>query len=72
MYYYLYNCDLYLEEIDFTDDHINSIKFNKDLRASIYDFEVADEIRKLVFIELGVELKIGKGKLFEKFGKEDN
>lgn len=72
MYYYLYYCDLYLEEIDYTDQTINNIKFSKELRASINDFETAVDIRRIVFIELGVELRIGKGKLFEKFGKEDN
>ena len=72
MYYYLYYCDLYLEEIDYTEETINNIKFNKELRAGIKDFETAVDIRRIVFIELGVELRIGKGKLFEKFGKEDN
>lgn len=72
MYYYLYYCDLYLEEIDYTEETINNIKFNKELRASIKDFETAVDIRRIVFIELGVELRIGKGKIFEKFGKEDN
>lgn len=71
MYYCLYTSDMYLEEIDYTEEKINSVKFiNKEseIKAGIKDFETADEIRKLVFIELGVELKI---KRFRVFGKED-
>ena len=71
MYYYLYTSDMYLEEIDYTEDTLNRIIFinkKEDLKAGIKDFDTADEIRKIVFIELGFELKIGKMKLF---GKED-
>lgn len=71
MYYYLYTSDMYLEEIDYTENTLNRIIFinkKEDLKAGIKDFDTADEIRKIVFIELGVELKIGKMKLF---GKED-
>ena len=71
MYYYLYTSDMYLEEIDYTEDTLNRVIFinkKEDLKAGIKDFDTADEIRKIVFIELGVELKIGKMKLF---GKED-
>lgn len=69
MYYYLYTSDMYLEEIDFEDKKLNYVKFSnkdRDLRAGIKDFDTADEIRKIVFIELGVELKIGKMRVFEK------
>lgn len=71
MYYYLYTSDMYLEEIDYTEDTLNRIIFinkKEELKAGIKDFDTADEIRKIVFIELGIELKIGKMKLF---GKED-
>ena len=71
MYYYLYTSDMYLEEIDYTEDTLNRIIFinkKEDLKAGIKDFDTADEIRRIVFIELGVELKIGKMRLF---GKED-
>ena len=71
MYYYLYTSDMYLEEIDYEDNKLNYVKFSnkdKELRAAIKYFDTADEIRKIVFIELGVELKIGKMKLF---GKEE-
>ena len=71
MYYYLYTSDMYLEEIDYTENTLNRVIFinkKEDLKAGIKDFDTADEIRKIVFIELGVELKIGKMKLF---GKED-
>lgn len=72
MYYYLYTSDMYLEEIDYTESTLNRIIFinkKEDLRAGIKDFETAAEIRKIVFIELGIELKIEK---FKVFGKEEN
>ncbi len=72
MYYYLYTSDMYLEEIDYTESTLNRIIFinkKEDLKAGIKDFETADEIRKIVFIELGIELKIEK---FKVFGKEEN
>lgn len=67
MYYYLYTSDMYLEEIDYEENKLNNVKFSnkdKDLRAGIKYFETADEIRRIVFIELGIELKIGKMKVF--------
>lgn len=67
MYYYLYTSDMYLEEIDYEENKLNNVKFSnkdKDLRAGIKYFETADEIRRIVFIELGIELKIGKMKIF--------
>lgn len=69
MYYQLKNGDLYLEEIDYEENTINKIIFNKEMGIALKDFELADEIRKVVFIELGVELRIEKVKLFN---KEDN
>lgn len=72
MYYYLYTSDMYLEEIDYTENVLNRIIFinkKEDLKAGIRDFETAAEIRKIVFIELGIELKIEK---FKVFGKEEN
>lgn len=68
MYYQLKSGDLYLDEIDYEDTTINKIIFNKEMGLALKDFEVADEIRKVVFIELGVTLRIEKLKLF---GKED-
>ena len=72
MYYYLYTSDMYLEEIDFTESTLNRVIFvnkKEDLKAGIKDFETAAEIRKIVFIELGIELKIEK---FKVFGKEED
>lgn len=72
MYYYLYTSDMYLEEIDYTEITLNRVIFinkKEDLRAGIKDFETAAEIRKIVFIELGIELKIEK---FKVFGKEED
>lgn len=66
MYYQLKSGDLYLEEIDYEGNIINKIIFNKELGTALKDFELADEIRKVVFIELGVELRIEKLKLFNK------
>ena len=71
MYYCLYTSDMYLEEIDFTENTLNRIIFvnkKEDLKAGIKDFETAAEIRKLVYVELGIMLKIEK---FKVFGKED-
>lgn len=68
MYYYLYTSDMYLEEIDYTEETLNRIIFinkKEDLKAGIKDFDTADEIRRIVFIELGIELKIEKFKLFK-------
>ena len=58
MYYQLKTGDLFLEEIDYTEQTINYIKFSKELGAGIKDFDTADEIRKIVYIELGVQLRI--------------
>lgn len=72
MYYYLYTGDMYLEEIDYEENKINYVKFSnkeRELKVAVKYFDIADEIRKMVFIELGVELKIGKMRLF---GEEDN
>ena len=72
MYYYLYTSDMYLEEIDYTESTLNRVIFinkKEDLKAGIKDFETAAEIRKIVFIELGIELKIEK---FKVFGKEED
>jgi hypothetical protein len=63
---------MYLEEIDSTESTLNRIIFinkKEDLKAGIKDFETAVEIRKIVFIELGIELKIEK---FKVFGKEED
>ena len=65
MYYQLKYDDLYLEEIDYEEQKINYIKFSKELGAGIKDFETAVEIRRLVFIELGVTLRIERVKLFK-------
>lgn len=67
-YYILRSGDYYLEDYNieeiFTSDNIFITEFLRDYtigreyKKLFYDFEKAEEVRKLIFIETGLNLKI--------------
>ena len=59
--YYLedYNAvEFYNSDIDIFKWYLKDFSISKEVRKLFYDFEKAEEVRKLIFIETGLNLKI--------------
>lgn len=65
-YYILKYCEYYLSDITIEDGKLKSFTIDTDYRKLYSDFDTAEENRRLLFIETGINLEI---KIFR---KEDN
>lgn len=50
--------DIYDSDIDIFNWRLKDFKLSKDARKLFYDFDEAEDIRKLIFIESGYNLEI--------------
>lgn len=50
--------DIYDSEIDIFNWRLKDFKLSKDVKKLFYDFDEAEDIRKLIFIESGYNLEI--------------
>ena len=65
-YYILKKGDYYLSDVDvILDDraYLNHFEVDKELMKLYDDFEIAEEIRKIIFIETGLSFEV---KIFRK------
>lgn len=62
-YYVLKYCEYYLADIMVEDGKLVNFAIDTDYRKLYADFELAEEDRKLLFIETGLNLEV---KLFRK------
>ena len=73
--YYLFKDDLYLEEINYTlvetdfkryvKVKIENVIFSRELKGLFTSLEKADEVRKIVHDNLGIELQLKRIDLFK-------
>lgn len=54
--------DIYDSDIDIFNWRLKEFKLSKDVRKLFYDFDEAEDIRKLIFIESGVNFEIKRFK----------
>lgn len=54
--------DIYDSDIDIFNWRLKEFKLNKDVRKLFYDFDEAEDIRKLIFIESGVNFEVKRFK----------
>ena len=57
-YYVLKYCEYYLADIMVEDGKLENFAIDTDYRKLYADFELAEEDRKLLFIETGLNLEI--------------
>lgn len=50
--------DIYDTDIDIFNWRLKEFKLSKDVRKLFYDFDEAEDIRKLIFIESGYNLEV--------------
>lgn len=50
--------DIYDSDIDIFNWRLKEFKLSKDVKKLFYDFDEAEDIRKLIFIESGYNLEI--------------
>ena len=62
MNYYLKCYDLYLADVMIENNQIVNLALDKDLRKMYNDFELAEEDRKIIYIETGLNLVVKKFK----------
>lgn len=67
MNYYLKCYDYYLSDLNYTFDdkgylEIIDFQIGKEFQKAFYDFEVAEEIRKKIYIETGLNFTIKRFK----------
>ena len=62
MNYYLKCYDLYLSEVTIEDGILVNIALDKEYRKMYEDFELAEDDRKLIYIETGLNLVVKKFK----------
>lgn len=81
-YYILKDGDYYLEDFNVEEiynSEVNIFKWNlkdfkvsKEIKKLFYDFELAEDVRKLIFIETGLNLEIKRFRsTYEKDIEED-
>ena len=50
--------DIYDSDIDIFNWRLKEFKLSKDIKKLFYDFDEAEDIRKLIFIESGVNFEV--------------
>ena len=54
--------DIYDSDIDIFNWRLKEFKLSKDVKKLFYDFDEAEDIRKLIFIESGVNFELKRFK----------
>lgn len=66
-YYVLKSGDFYLTDINYKYNKIEDFKLEKEYKHIFADFEIAEDIRKEIYIETGLNLEV---KLFKEVEDE--
>lgn len=64
--------ELYDTEIDIFKWNLKDFKISKEFRKLFYDFELAEDVRKLIYIETGLNLEIKRFKPGEEIDIEED
>lgn len=64
--------ELYDTEIDIFKWYLKDFKVSKEFRKLFYDFELAEDVRKLIYIETGLNLEIKRFKPGEEIDIEED
>ena len=64
--------ELYDTEIDIFKWNLKDFKVSKEFRKLFYDFELAEDVRKLIYIETGLNLEIKRFKPGEEIDIEED
>lgn len=64
--------DIYDSDIDIFNWRLKEFKLNKDNKKLFYDFDEAEDIRKLIFIESGVNFEVKRFKPTEEVDIEED
>lgn len=64
--------DIYDSEIDIFNWRLKEFKLSKDNKKLFYDFDEAEDIRKLIFIESGLNLEVKRFKSLEEVDIEED
>ena len=64
--------DIYDTEIDLFNWNLKETKLNKEVRKKFYDFDEAEDIRKLIFIASGINLEVKRFKPSEEVDIEED
>lgn len=64
--------EIYDTEIDIFKWNLKDFKVSKEFRKLFYDFELAEDVRKLIYIETGLNLEIKRFKPGEEIDIEED
>ena len=64
--------ELYDTEIDIFKWNLKDFKISKEFRKLFYDFELAEDVRKLIYIETGLNLEIKRFRPGEEIDIEED
>ena len=64
--------ELYDTEIDIFKWNLKDFKVSKEFRKLFYDFELAEDVRKLIYIETGLNLEIKRFRPGEEIDIEED
>lgn len=64
--------ELYDTEIDIFKWYLKDFKVSKEFRKLFYDFELAEDVRKLIYIETGLNLEIKRFRPGEEIDIEED
>lgn len=64
--------ELYDTEINIFKWYLKDFKVSKEFRKLFYDFELAEDVRKLIYIETGLNLEIKRFKPGEEIDIEED
>lgn len=64
--------EIYDSEIDIFKWNLKDFKVSKEFRKLFYDFELAEDVRKLIYIETGLNLEIKRFKPGEEIDIEED
>ena len=64
--------EMYDTEIDIFKWNLKDFKISKEFRKLFYDFELAEDVRKLIYIETGLNLEIKRFRPGEEIDIEED
>ena len=64
--------DIYDSDIDIFNWRLKEFKLSKDVKKLFYDFDEAEDVRKLIFIESGYNLEVKRFRSNEELDIEED
>ena len=64
--------DIYDSDVDIFRWNLKEFKLSKEVRKLFYDFDTAEDIRKLIFIESGYNLEVKRFRTGEEIDIEED